>query len=473
MKTVSGEVERMQKLVLCLALVCFSEIAVAQNETRFQSDLRREGVALKACGQISKIADCGQTLVLGQPLHIAVGSLAPGNGFGAGLALVEHKNFANEWRTNFNFDVVATKNSSWRAGGYMKAYKLSGGTQFHSAPLYYLYSQSISLNRVDYFGLGPSTTTATHTTFGFSENVTGVQAVLPISLHDKPPEFAIVAELNGRFPSVRPGVESDIPSINSLFSEGTAPGLSRQPVFVQPSAGLRLVPALFKDRVRLNYLVEFQQFVAAGDSAYSFRRFSGDFSHEIPLSTLSKTIGKYYENNQSPVFPHNGPDYCGGAGREEQAMPCPKASLTRKLEGSIGLRALLSESFAGKGSNVPFYFLPTLGGSDIDGSSMLASYPDYRFRGPVLLLFRGIFEHSLGTLPIGALFSADGGKIGLRRDDISLDHFRHSFGAGLTVRAGGLPVISFLYAWGGSEGSHTITNVAPSLLGSSARPSLF
>lgn len=463
----------MRKTILSLALACLATLSIAQNESRFQSDLRREGEALKACGQISKIADCGQTLVLGQPLHIAVGSLSPGNGFGAGLALVEHKNFPNEWRTNFNFDAVATTNSSWRAGGYMKAYKLSSGTQYHTAPLFSLYSQSISLNRVDYYGLGPTTTPFTQTTFGFSENITGMDAIVPIALHGNAPKVAVVAEVNGRFPSLRPGVETNIPSINSIFTESTAPGLSRQPVFVEPSEGLRLVPTLFSDRVRLNYFVQFQQFWAAGDRAYSFRRFNGDFQHAIPLSRISKSLGKYYQSSPPPVFPHNGPDYCGGAGREDQAMPCPKASLTRKMEGSIDLRAFLSESFAGSGSNVPFYFSPTIGGSDLNGVSKLASYPDYRFRGPDLLYFSGTVEHSLGPLPIGALFTADEGKIGLRRDDISLDHFRHSFGAGLTVRAGGLPVISFLFAWGGGEGSHTIATVDPALLGSSPRPSLF
>ena len=463
----------MRTLVLFVAFVSLTGIGTAQNETRFGSELRREAKALGACGQMKKIADCGQTLVLGQPLHIAVGSLAPDNGFGAGLALVGHKNFKNEWRTNFGFDAVATMNSSWRAGGYLKAYKLSAGAHYHSAPLFYLYSESISLNRVDYFGLGPATTPLTHATFGFSENVTGANAIVPIWVGSRPPKFAMVAELNGRFPSLRPGTESSIPSINSLFSESTAPGLTRQPNFVEPAEGLRLVPTLFKDRIRLNYLVQFEQDWAVGDSVYSFRRFRGDFNHEIPLSTLSKTIGKYYQSNPSSAIPHNGPDWCGGAGREDEPMPCPKASLARKMEGTIRLRAFLSESFAGKGSRVPFYFSPTIGGSDIDGASMLSSFPDYRFRGQDLLLFRGTVEHSLGPLPIGAVFSADAGKIGLRRDDISLDHFRHSFGAGLTVRAGGLPVISFVYTWGGSEGSHTIATVDPALLGSSARPSLF
>jgi hypothetical protein len=460
----------MRKRALCFVLAWSTVICLAQNESRFGSDLRREGEALKQCGAISKIAGCAQTLVLGQPLHIAVGSLAPDNGVAVGLALVGHKNFANEWRTSFNFDAGATMNNSWRAGGYMKAFRLSGVNTYHIAPLFSLYSQSISLNRVDYFGLGQNTTPLGHTTFGFTENITGVNAAIPVSVQGHAPIFAIVAELNGRFPSVRRGEEKNIPSIESLFTESSAPGLNHQTPFVQPSEGLRLFPALFRDGVRLNYLIQFQQFFAPGDSAYSFRRFNGNFDHEIPLSVLSK---KYYNAGRAAVFPQNGPDDCTGTGGENKAMPCPQISLTRKLEGSVHLQAFLSESFARKGSRVPFYFSPTIGGSDLNGTHMLPSYPDYRFRGPDLLLFRGSVEHSLGQLPIGALFSVDEAKVGLRRDDISLDHFRHSFGAGLTVHAGGLPMITFLYTWGGNEGTHTIANISPALLGSSGRPSLF
>ena len=155
------------------------------------------------------------------------------------------------------------------------------------------------------------------------------------------------------------------------------------------------------------------------------------------------------------------------------ARPCPIISTTQKLEGSITLRAFMSESFAGRGSVVPFYLSPTIGGSDINGTPMQASYPDYRFRGPDQLLFRGTIEHSIGKLPIGALFSVDEGKIGVRRNDVSLNHLRHTFEAGFTVHAGGLPMISVLFAWGGGEGSHTTAAVSPSLLGGSSRPSLF
>ena len=420
-------------------------------------------------------------------MHIAVGSLAPQNGVAAGLAFVEHKNYTNESRASWDIDAVATGSGSWRAGGYMKAYRLPSGSVYRVAPLLNFYSQSISLNRVDYFGLGPNTTDLTHTTFGFSENITGMHAAIPIDRFLRPAKLAIVAEFNGRFPSIRQGNNGLLPSIGDLFNDVTAPGLSHQSVYIQPSEGVRIDPGLLKGRVRLNYLLQFQQFVAPGNSAYSFRRWNADFGHEIPLyGVLPAKWRKSYYANRSTQFQYHGPDDCSATNGErnislkraasvkpDPARPCPIISTTEKLEGSISLRAFISESFADRGSVVPFYFSPTIGGSDINGTAMLASYPDYRFRGPDLLLFRGVLEHSIGKLPIGAVFSVDEGKIGLRRDDVSLDHLRHSFGVGFTIRAGGLPVISVVFAWGGQEGSHTTATISPTLLGGSARPSLF
>ena len=478
-------------LVLLLTLAATMSLAEGadMNESRLHRDFRVEKESLSACTKLNfgSLIDCAQTVVMGQPMHITVGSLAPQNGIAAGLAFVEHKNFADEWRTSFDIDGQAAGNGSWRAGAYMKAYRLPSGLVYRVAPLFNFYSQSISLNRVDYFGLGPNTTPVAHSTFGFRENITGVNAAVPFGGALKAAKLALVAELNARFPSVRPGVDASVPSIGQLFDEATAPGLSHQAAYMQASEGVRIDPALFTDRVRLNYLLQFQQFVAPGNGAYSFRRWNGDFGHEIPLhSILPKKLGSAYYPNRAALYQYNGPDDCtasngernisrkrAAAAKPDPARPCPIVSTTEKLEGSISLRAFLSESFADRGSFVPFYLSPTIGGSDVNGTAMLASYPDYRFRGSDLLLFRGTIEHSLGKLPIGALFSIDEAKIGLRRNDISLDHLRHTFSAGLTVHAGGLPVVYFLFAWGGQEGNHSTATISPTLLGSSARPSLF
>src|SRR5260370_37735641 len=71
------------------------------------------------CGDLKKFGGCAQELFTGQPIHIAVGSIAPQNGFGAGVAYVGHKTTDN-WRKSWNADAVGSINGSWRAGAYLK-----------------------------------------------------------------------------------------------------------------------------------------------------------------------------------------------------------------------------------------------------------------------------------------------------------------------------------------------------------------
>jgi hypothetical protein len=150
---------------------------------------------------------------------------------------------------------------------------------------------------------------------------------------------------------------------------------------------------------------------------------------------------------------------------------CPPVSHSRNLNGSINVRLLLSESINSATSAVPFYFQQTLGGSDINGALALGSYQDYRFRAPNLLLLEESFEHSIWG-PFGLKFMADEGRVALTRGDLGFSHLRHSFAGGFTLRAGGLPMVSLMFAWGGPEGHHNIFNMNTSLLGGSARPLL-
>jgi hypothetical protein len=135
------------------------------------------------------------------------------------------------------------------------------------------------------------------------------------------------------------------------------------------------------------------------------------------------------------------------------------------------VRLLLSESINSATSAVPFYFQQTLGGSDIDGAMALGSYQDYRFRAPNLLLLQESFEHSIWG-PFGLKFMTDQGRVAVTRGDLGFDHLKHSLAAGLTLRAGGFPMVSLMFAWGGPEGHHNIFNMNTSLLGGSARPLL-
>jgi hypothetical protein len=311
-----------------------------------------------------------------------------------------------------------------------------------------------------FYGLGPATVPSARADFGFSENVTGLSATIPLaSAWIAPLGLSLLGEFNGRFPSVRVSYGDTSPSIETMYTEITAPGLATQPAFVQAGEGVRIIPSLPQAaHLSLNYLVNFQQFFPPGDSQYSFRRLTTDLDHSLTL--YKKDVGKPASAPRPPL-------------PGEPVRTIPPISQTRDVSGSISARLFIQESIADAGHTVPFYFDPTIGGSDINGDSILASYPDYRFRAPNVLLIRGAYEQSLGKIPIGLFFGVDEAKVGFNRDDISFSHMRHSYSAGLTVHAGGLPMIYLLFAWGGNEGHHTTSTISDALLGSGSRPTLF
>lgn len=469
----------MRKLpfVLALTMMFGSAIlgsAVHGQESQAHADFRGEADRFKAsCEDFSlkKIPGCGELLFTDHPLHIAVGSIAPQNGIGVGGAYVGHYTPNELWRTSWNADAVASDNASWRTGFYYKAIhtpieKISvitttdgkapkSNLSVHPYTLYNLYAQTISLDQLFFYGLGPKSLQANSSVFTMRETIPGANAIVPVRHLIN---ASLLGEVNGRFVDVEGNHHASSPSIEQIFTEATAPGLTRQRPFVQLGEGIRLEPVLFNDHLQVDYLIQFQQFFAPSNSHYSFRRFNVDLDHTIPLYRNSGSYGPK---------PTNGPDECAAA---LGATKCP--AIQRNREGSLEVRLLITESTASAGSVVPFYFQPTLGGSDANGNPWLASYNDYRFRAPNAILLRETFEHSIWG-PIGFNFSADEGKVALSRDDIAFDHLAHSFSAGLTLRAGGLPAISLGVAWAGPEGPHSIATINTSLLGGSARPSLF
>ncbi len=465
-----------------LAIICWLAAApcFAQNESALHADFRREGERIReSCKQFSfkAVPGCAYTLFTDHPMHFAVGSIAPQNGFGLGLAFVSHYTPNNNWRLSWNLDGVASNSQSWRAGAYMKVIHTppahivvvrnpapaAGGqarkprVEVRRYTVFNIYAQAISLNKLGFFGLGPDTTRANQSVFGMRQTIVGANVIKPFA---GGLNLALVGEVNGRFVELRGNHDETSPSIERIFTEATAPGLARQPGFVQFGEGVRINPVLFRDYLRLNYVASFQQFVAPSDSRYSFMRWTVDLAHSFAL---------YGTTPSSAPKDTNGPDECASAVGAEK---CPPVAATRNFYGTIGVRLFISESVTSATSVVPFYFQPTLGGSDINGAPALSSYTDYRFRAPNVLLLRASFEHSIWG-PFGFVFQADQGKVALTRGDIGFSHLSHSFASGLTLRAGGFPFVFIMYSWGGNEGNHTIFNMNTSLLGGSYRPSLY
>jgi hypothetical protein len=431
----------------------------------------------ESCNNFKGTLGCAEELFTGKPVHIAVGSIAPQNGFGAGLTYLGHKTTDN-WRINWDADAVGSINQSWRAGMYIKFVdthaKSVGGhfgtkgrktrvlSELEEHPVFNLYAQAISLNKLTYFGLGPSTTEAGRSFYGMTETVIGGNAVKSFF---QPLNASVFGEINGRFVEIRPSNGQASPTIGALYTEATAPGLTAQPGTLQLGEGIQIRPTYFEDFLRLNYRFAYQQYFAPGNSNFTFQRLTADLIHEFVIYHKAEKAEYFLPRDNNP----NGPDDCS-LSTDPKHPEC--AGITRDRQGTIDLEFFLAESMTPGGNLAPFYFQPTLGGLDINGMPSLSSYQDYRFRAPSVMFFRQSLEHSIWG-PLGFSLRAEEGKVGLRRGDLGDNPWLHSFGTGLTLRAGGFPQVFLLFAWGGKEGTHTIANVNTSLLGGATRPSLF
>lgn len=447
--------------------------AALGGEGRAHADFRTEWERFKAtCNfQVKKAAGCGALLATDHPLHLAFGSIAPQNGFGIGGALVGHVTPGENWRISWNSDAVGATTGAWRAGTYFKFVRTTvelpkpvkharngaiEGLSDYEHPIITVYGQMISLPSVFFFGLGPDSAHASKTAFGFSEGIAGATATLPLARKSagQVVHLTALAEVNERVPSIRTGSKSGVDPTQLRFTAADAPGLDSQPTFTQFGEGIRARPSAFADHVGLDYLAKFDQFVAT-DSANAFRRWTVDLEHEIRL----------YATSFPTAHQTNGPDECA---QDPKAHECP---VSHDRSGTISIRARFSRSTASRGAAVPFYFQPTLGGSDIDGERSLAAFDDYRFRGTGVSLIQESFEHSLGKWPVGVFIEADQGNVALPTQRLWSVAVRKSVAAGLDFRAGGFPALTIAYAKG-SEGHHTIVVLSTGLLGGSARPSL-
>jgi hypothetical protein len=460
------------------AVVAAALPAVAQ-ESQFASDVRREGEHIAgSCNAFAPaaLAGCAVTLATEDPFHVALGSLAPQNDVAFGLAFAEHYTPNERWRLSWNADGVRTFSGSWRAGAYMKIIRTpespgvvvrTGGAPsgapitIREYPVFNVYLQSTSLNTLFFFGPGASSAEAGRSVFGEHQTIVGTSAVIPLTapavIRILRPAF--VGAINGRFVQLRGNTSASSPSIEQLYDDRTAPGLSDQPAFTQFEEGLRFTPSAANGHVLFNYLVDFQQFVASAESHSSFHRWTVDLNHQFPLYRTAASAGPKDTNGPNECF-----ESVGSTG-------CPPLTFSRNREGAVAFRFLISSSAAGDDNQVPFYLQRTLGGSDINGDRLLSSFQDYRFRAPNLMALQESIEHSLWG-PVGIFLLAEQGKVADQRSDLDFQDLEHSVAVGFTLRAGGFPVVNLSFAWGG-EGHHIIGTIDSSLLGGSRRPSLY
>ena len=164
----------------------------SQGESTLGAEFRLEGEAIKEdCKSFKTAFNCAATLATSDPVHVAIGSIAPQNGFAFGPAIVAERPTGENWRLSWSGDIVAAAGGAWRAGAYLKMVRTgvrlpvpvgAGAGSDASAgispyPVFNVYAQQISLPTVSYFGLGPNTTTSMKSFFDMQQAIVGTSAI--------------------------------------------------------------------------------------------------------------------------------------------------------------------------------------------------------------------------------------------------------------------------------------------------------
>jgi outer membrane protein assembly factor BamA len=315
--------------------------------------------------------------------HLAGGDFPAGAGvkFGVGFTreLGSAASVANPERSN-RFDVDAVAAYSTR--GYTRLgaalnFRNIGGAPFDVR----VRGQYFEFPQEDFFGLGPDSREQDRTDYLLGGIDTGVdvqwKAMRFVDLTGG------VAYLNNRVGS---GTDARFPSTERVFDVRTLPGFSEQPDFVRTNAGVAFD---WRDNplhphAGGRYGVRLADFRDRDLDAFDFRRVQLDVQQYVPLPNRYRTIA---------------------------------------------LRAAAVFTDADSGQQVPFFYQPTLG-----GSQALRGFREFRFRDQNSLLLTAEYRWEAWWALDGALF-VDAGKVAARRRDLTFDDLDVSYGIGFRVHS--------------------------------------
>jgi hypothetical protein len=482
-------------LLGCAAAPARAQDPGGQDESALHAALDRErGQLSESCAgfSVSKIGSCVYTLATATPLHVSFGSIAPQNGVGFGPAWVWHHTPNENWRINWSADTVRSFGGAWRAGAYANFVRTKvqapvvvfGDQPPRPAapdvyPVFSIFAQAIALPTLRFYGISssgdgahdaPMTPVAGESRLSawqMRQTIAGGSALVPVGPGAAGLSVAGAAAV--RQVEASGSSDGDVPGIADINAPGAVPGLGDDRTFVQFTAGVVATPG-FGAYVRPLYRASVDRFMTGSGAGESFTRWTVDLLHEFPIyrTGAPSASGAMPGIASSPATPNGCPTIDG-------ACPAP----SRGRYGAVALRVRAIGSRADGGHRVPFYFQPTLGGSDVNGTPSLSSYSDSFFRAPNVLLAQASIEHSLVAIPLGHGFALPLGAFAMleaghadTRFGSLFDRFARSYSAGLTIRAGGFPEVFLVYAWGGGN-NHFSATINTSLLGGSSRPSLF
>ncbi len=337
-----------------------------------------------------------------RPLHPVISGVAPGGGWGAGLAYGAPGR--GPWDASAK--AIYTLNNYWLAEA-VAGYK-NRRAEFEA------FGRAREMRQLDYFGSGPRSNLFNRTSFAFRDPVVGAHGKFRVA-----PWLALGGRVEEIWPYARSGRR--LPTIEQRFFPNDAPGLFTQPLYgrYQGSVDIHL-PAGAGDafyqgtKTRATYAIYDDQ----ADELFNFRRL------DIEAQQIFAGLGAHHR---------------------------------------LTLSGWASTSMTDAGQEVPFYLQRTLGGkSEIrsvhedrlgsDGTdATLRGYRNLRFRDRHLLLLQAEYRVPVWG-PIDATVFADAGKVASQRADLDLTDLRKDFGFSLSVMKGWTTAARVDVGFGSGEG---------------------
>lgn len=268
--------------------------------------------------------------------------------------------------------------------------EVGGHAAYHSHP------------QADFYGLGPDSLEENRSTFAFS--ATDVQGRV---LARPRPWLVFGARAGVVDPAIESGHDTALPQLTERFSLGIPPGLSPQPryAYAEVSGTLDRRDQPGNPRAGGYYHVALRRYAARGADGDRFHMLEADLHQFFPIFDKKRVIA---------------------------------------------LRGRVISSVGADGGDVPFYFQPTLGGSD-----SLRSYVDYRFRDRNVIVLNAEYRWEAFSGLDMALFS-DWGKVATRHGNVDFGSLKRAYGLGLRFNTYKAVFLRCDIAAGGGEGMRYI-----------------
>ena len=383
---------------------------------------------------LKKFVSCASSTFRSRPFHFVAQSIVPGSGVGGGGRYTADLNERSGTQAQLQATSLITIRKFWLAElKYTSLHHVDKDWNTSGEDLgISVWGRNRSLPVMTYYGLGPSTQLNEAAKFSQRETSAVIEITTPF------PEVSWLSaggKIEGLWPNVGGVTGPNVISIQQVYNEQTAPGLTTQPFTMHEQIYLR-PHKRFLERFQVDANVGYNFFEDTSTGHYSFRRFETTVQQRF-FPEKKKHGGVIEQNYFSVLWKY-------------------------------------SVSDTSAGNAVPFYLQETLGGTDIDNLPSLRAFHDYRFRGPDLMMVQAEYDRKLcqecapcqqGVIRtvcshLGLVFAYDAGKVALRKSDLDFSGMHHSFGGGVAIYLGKDVIFRMAVALGGGEGVHPYFGVA-------------